>query len=140
MYCIVPMKYCNVLYCISKCSDKVVFVNISYHPIVCSYCVLVYNLQLFAKIIFCLVLFFCIPVVLYLFNLVDKIISDVNDDVISDITDDVIRHDLISDVSHHPAPRTNVSHPHPEGQATQMRTALHTRWLSKLTCKWHATR
>ena len=75
-----------------------------------------------------------------MFNLVDDIISDVNDDVISDITDDVIMHDVISDVSHHTAPKTNISHPHPPGQATQIQTAVHTRWLSKLTCRWHATR
>ena len=101
-----------------------------------------YNLQLFSKIIFCLnfLFFFWIPCVLYLFNLVDDIISDVNDDVISDITDDVIMHDVISDVSHHTAPKTNISHPHPQGQATQIQTAVHTRWLSKLTCRWHATR
>ena len=75
-----------------------------------------------------------------MFNLVDDIIGDVNNDVISDITDDVIRHDLISDLSHHTAPKTNGSHPHPQGQATQIQTAVHTRWLSKLTCRWHATR
>ena len=62
-----------------------------------------YNLQLFSKIIFCpnFLFFFWIAFVLYLFNLVDDIISDVNDDVISDITDDVIMHDVITDVSHH---------------------------------------
>ena len=25
MYCIVPIQYCNVMYCISNFSDKVVF-------------------------------------------------------------------------------------------------------------------
>ena len=142
MYCIVPIQYCNVMYCIPNSSDKVLFVHRSYVPRICSYSVLVYNLQLFAKKVFCLnfLFFFWIPCVPYLFNLVDDIISDVNDDVISDITDDVIMHDVISDVSHHTAPKTNISHPHPEGQATQIQTAVHTRWLSKLTCRWHATR
>ena len=77
---------------------------------------------------------------LYLFTLVDDIISDVNDEVISDITDDVIMHVVISDVSDHTAPKTNVSHPHRQGQATQIQTAPRTRWLSKFTCRWHATR
>ena len=58
------------------------FVHRIYRPIVCSYSVLVYNLQSFAKIVFYLGFFFWIPFVLYLFNLVDDIISDVNDDVI----------------------------------------------------------
>ena len=86
-----------------------------------------YNLQLFAKIIFCLdfLFFFWIPCVRYLFNLVDDIISDVNDDVMSDITDNVIMHDVISDVSHHTAQKTSISHPHPQGQATQIQTAVH---------------
>ena len=134
MYYIVPIQYCNVMYCIPNFPDKVLFVHRSYVPRVCSYSVLVYNLQMFAKIIFCLIFFFWIPFVLYLFNLVDDIINDVHDNVISDITDDVIMHDVISDVSHHTAPKTNVSHPHPQGQATQIQTAVHTRWLSKLTC------
>ena len=138
MYCIVPIQYCDVMYCIPNFPDKVLFVHRSYVPRVRSYSVLVYNLQSFAKIMFCLVLFFQIPFVLYLFNLVDDIISDVNDDFISDITDDVIMHGVISDVFHHTAPKTNVSHPHPQGQATQIQTAVHTRWLSKLTCRWHA--
>ena len=68
--------------------------------------------------------FLRIPCVLYLFNPVDDIISDVNDDVISDITDGVIMHDVISDMSHHTAPKTNVSHPYPQGQATQIQTAV----------------
>ena len=87
MYCIVPIQYCNVMYCIPNFLDKVLFVHRSYVPRICSYSVLVYNLQLFAKIIFCLnfLFFFLILCVLYLFNLVDDIISDVNDDVISDI-------------------------------------------------------
>ena len=115
MYYIVPIQYCNVMYCIRNFPDKVLFVHRSYVPTICSYSVLVYTLQLFAKIVFCLnfLSFFWIPCVLYLFNLVDNIISDVNDDAISDITDDVIIHDVISDVSHHTAPKTNVSHPHP---------------------------
>ena len=54
MYCIVPIQYCNVMYCIPNCPDKVLFVHRSYDPRVCSYSVLVYNLQLFAKTIFCL--------------------------------------------------------------------------------------
>ena len=142
MYCIVPIQYCNVMYCIRNFPDKGLFVHRTYVPRISSYSVLVYNLQLFAKIIFCLnfLFFFRIPCVLYLFNLVDDIISDVNDDVISDITDDVIMHDVISDVSDHTAPKTNISHPHPQGQTTQIQTAVHTRWLSKLTCRWHATR
>ena len=99
-----------------------------------------YNLQLFAKSFLHCFPSFWIPFVLYLFNLIDDITSHVNDDVISDITDGVIRHDLISDVSHHPEPKRNVSHPHPQGQATQIQTVVHTRLLSKLTCRWHATR
>ena len=132
MYCIVPIQYCNVMYCIPNFPDKVLFVHRSYVPRICSYSVLVYNLQLFAKIFFCLnfLFFFWIPCVLYLFHLVNDIISDVNDDVISDITADVIMHDVISDVSHHTAPKTNISHPHPQGQATQIQTAVHTRWLA----------
>ena len=135
MYCIPPIQHCNVMYCISNFSDKVVFVHRSYVPLVCSYSLLVYNLQFFGKKVFCLAYVFWIPFVLYLFSLVDDVISDVisdvTDDVISDITDDIIRHDLISDVSHHPTPKTNVSHPNPRGQATQIQTAVHTPWLSK---------
>ena len=52
MYCIVPIQYCNVMYCIPNVPDKVLFVHRSYIPKICSYSVLVYNLQLFAKIIF----------------------------------------------------------------------------------------
>ena len=77
MYCIVPIQYCNVMYCIPNFPDKVLFVHRSYVPIVCRYSVLVYNLQLFAKIIFC---FFFSGYLLFI--LVDDIISDVNDDVI----------------------------------------------------------
>ena len=58
MYCIVPIQYGNVFYCISPLSDKVVFVHRSYGPIVCSYSRLVYNLQLFAKTVFSLVFLF----------------------------------------------------------------------------------
>ena len=141
MYCIVRIQYCNVMYCISKYSDKVVFLHRSYVPIVCSYSVLVYNLQLFAKN-GCLPFFsfFWILFVLYLFNLVDDIMSDANADVIRDITDDVIMHDFISDVSHHTASKTNVLPPPPQGQANQIQTAVHTLWLRNLTCRWHATR
>ena len=57
MYCIVPIQYCNVMYCIPKFPDKVLFVHGSYVPRVGSYFVLVYNLQLFSKILFCLVFF-----------------------------------------------------------------------------------
>ena len=121
IHCIVPIQYCNVMYCIPHFPDKVLFVHRSYVPRVCNYCVSVYNLQLFAKIIFCLVFCFWIPFVLYLFDLVDDIISDVNDEVISDITDNVIMHDVISDLSHHTAPKTKVSHPHPPGQANRSR-------------------
>ena len=54
MYCIVPIQYCNIVYCIPTLPDKVLFGDRSYVPRLCSYSVLVYNLQLFAKIIFCL--------------------------------------------------------------------------------------
>ena len=127
------------MYCIPNFPDKLLFVLRSYVPRVCSYSVLVYNLQLLGKIILCC-FFFCIPLGLYLFHPVDDIIRIVNDPVISDITDDVIMHDAISNESHHTAPKTNVSHQHPQGQATQIQTAVHTRWLSQLTCRWHATR
>ena len=49
MYCIVPIQYCNAMYCISNVSDKVVVVHKRYGPILCCYSVLVYNLQLLAK-------------------------------------------------------------------------------------------
>ena len=58
IFCIVLIQYSNIMYCISKCSDKVVLVHRSYVPIVCSYSVLVYNVQLLAKIIFALLFFF----------------------------------------------------------------------------------
>ena len=67
MYCIVPIQYCNVMYCIPNFPDKVLFVHRSYVPRLCSYSVLVYNLQLFAKIIFCLnFLFFSGYLVFYI--------------------------------------------------------------------------
>ena len=121
MYCIVPIQYCNVMDCIPNFPVKVLFGHRSFVPRICSYCVLVYNLQLFAKIIFfSLIVFFLDTLCSIFVNLVDDIISDVNDDVISDITDDFIMHEVISVVSHHTAPKTNVSHPHPQGQATQI--------------------
>ena len=113
---------------------KYCFVHRSYVPLVCRYSTLFYSLQLFAKIVVCLAFFISIPFDLYLFSLVDHVMSDVTDDVISDITDDGIRHDLISDVSHHPSEKTNVLHPNSQGLATQIQTAVHTRGLSKLTC------
>ena len=90
-YCIGPIQYCNVMYCIPNVSDNVVFVHRSYVHLVCSYSLLVYNLQLFAKTVFCLASVFWTRFVLYLFSLFDDVISDATDDVISDITDDVIR-------------------------------------------------
>ena len=113
-------------------SDQVVFVQRSYLHLVCSYLLLVYNPQLFAKIFFCLDFFVLIHFVLNL--------SSRTDDVIRDVADDVMRHDLISYVSHHLALKTNVSHPHPHGQTTRVQTAVHTRSLSKLTYRWHTTR
>ena len=115
MYCIGPIQYCNVMYGISKSTDKVVFVHRRYGPILCRYSVLVYNLQLFAKIMFCLLFVSSTPFGLYFLILLDDIISGVNHVVISEVTDDVVKHDLISDASDHPAPKTNVSHPHPQG-------------------------
>ena len=116
MYCIVPIQYCNEMYCIPNVSDKVVFVHRSYGPKVCSYSVLVYNLQLFAKMIFCLV--FVSGCLMFYICLTWLMTSSV----------------MSMMMSHHPAPKTNVLHPHPQGQTTQIQTAVHTRWLSKLTC------
>ena len=54
MYCIVPIQYCNVMYCISTSSSKVLFAHRSYVSLLCSYSLLVYTLQLLAISMTCL--------------------------------------------------------------------------------------
>ena len=54
MYCIVPIQYCNLMYCISNLSGKVLFPHRSYVPLLCSYSLLVYTLQLLAINMTCL--------------------------------------------------------------------------------------
>ena len=54
IYCIVPIQYCNVMYCISNFSGKVPFAHRSYVPLLCTYSLLVYTLQLLAISMPCL--------------------------------------------------------------------------------------
>ena len=54
MYCIVPIQYCNVMYCISNVSGKVLLAHRSSVPLLCSYSPLVYTLQLLAISMTCL--------------------------------------------------------------------------------------
>ena len=54
MYCIVPIQYCKVMYCISNLSGKVLFAHRSYVPLLCRYSLLVYTLQLLAISMACL--------------------------------------------------------------------------------------